>query len=171
MPAQRLKSLKRPGSAARLSPAEVGVVELFVRLTQVLAVPKSLGEIYGLLFISAAPVTFEEIVQRLNISSGSASSGLRVLRGTGAIRTVYVAGDRRDHYAAEIELRKLAAGFLRIQLGDSLTHGDELLTTLANPSPPAPDPSGFLADRLRLLHRWHQQAKSALPLILNILEN
>ena len=44
-------------------------------------------------------------------------TGLRVLRGMGAIRTVYVAGDRRDHYAAETELRRArTAGFTPVAL-------------------------------------------------------
>src|SRR5688572_26025875 len=42
--------------STRLAPHESGVIEIFVRLSRVLGQPRSLGEIYGLLFISPRPL-------------------------------------------------------------------------------------------------------------------
>jgi DNA-binding transcriptional regulator GbsR (MarR family) len=47
----------------------------------------------------------EDIINRLDISSGAASQGLKLLRGLGAVKAVYFPGDRRDHFAADLELR------------------------------------------------------------------
>ena len=64
----------------------------------------------------------DDFIARLNLSKGSASQGLRYLLDLGAVRTVYVAGDRRVHYEAVAELRNLANRFLRQQV---LTYFDD----------------------------------------------
>ena len=52
---------------------ESKVIEVFVNGAKVVGLPRSLGEIYGLLYISTEPMSMEQIVQKLNISIGSAS--------------------------------------------------------------------------------------------------
>ena len=49
-------------------------------------------------------------------SIGSASQGLRTLRSLKAVRTAYVAGDRRDHYFAETEFRRLFSNFIKDEI-------------------------------------------------------
>ena len=89
--------------AARLNPVEVDIIHLFVQLSRALGQPPSVAEIYGLLFISPNPLPQDDFIERLNLSKGSASQGLRYLLDLGAVRTVYVAGDRRVHYEAVAE--------------------------------------------------------------------
>ncbi|NJR43396.1 MAG: hypothetical protein HC767_12780 [Akkermansiaceae bacterium] len=74
----------------QLDPLELQVVEFFVDGVRVLGLPRSIGEIYGLLFISQAPLSLDDLVQRLKISKGSASQGLRMLKGLGAVREVEI---------------------------------------------------------------------------------
>jgi len=95
-----------------LNPVEVGVIHLFVQFSRALGQPRSVAEIYGLLFISHRPLPMDELIRRLELSKGSASQGLRYLLDFGAVRTVYVAGERRTHYEAVAELRNLAGRFL-----------------------------------------------------------
>ena len=70
-----------------------GVIDLFVRGVRVLGLPKSIGEIYGLLYISSAPLPLDAIVAKLGISKGSASQGLRFLRNLGAVVPVEIEGE------------------------------------------------------------------------------
>ena len=93
--------------AARLAGAEVEVIHLFVQFAGALGQPRSVAELYGLLFASPEPLAMDALIERLNMSKGSASQGLKYLQDLGAVRTVYVAGDRRTHYEAVAELRKL----------------------------------------------------------------
>lgn len=93
---------------------------MFVQMTQVLGVPRSLGEIYGLLFATPQPLAFQDIADRLNLSKGSVSQGLRFLRTVGAIQPVVVAGDRREFFEPVVELRALVGGFLRERLNPQL---------------------------------------------------
>ena len=77
-----------------LSQVEVALVEFFVSLADMAGMPKSVGEIYGLLFASEESLAMDEIIARLGLSKGSASQGLRFLRDCQAVRTVYRVGDR-----------------------------------------------------------------------------
>ena len=47
-----------------LGPVEVQVIQVFVDGVKVLGFPRSIGEIYGLLFISPDPLSLDDLVQR-----------------------------------------------------------------------------------------------------------
>jgi len=61
-------------------------VAFFSEVVQVVGVPKSIGQIYGLLYSSREPLSFSDIVECLEISKGSASQGLQFLRLLGAVK-------------------------------------------------------------------------------------
>lgn len=153
-----------------LSEFEHATIEVFVRIAQLLGIPKSIGEIYGLLFVSARPLSFEGVIEKLAMSKGSASQGLKVLRGIGAVRLTYVAGDRRDHYLAETGLRKLAAGVLREKLEPHLISSEDRLLRLRAllDTTPVSDRE-LLSERIQTLRGWQQKTKSLLPLVMTAL--
>ena len=95
---------------------ELESIDFFVRLMGILGLPRSVGEIYGLLYFSEIPLTMEVIRSRLKISIGSASQGLRTLKSLKAIRSTYVPGDRRDHYSAETEFKRLFSSFIKDEI-------------------------------------------------------
>ena len=64
---------KGPKPAARLSPLETEIIDFFVQLSRLLGQPRSLAEIYGLLFISARPLAMDDLIECLQLSKGSAS--------------------------------------------------------------------------------------------------
>lgn len=156
--------------AVRLNPVEVEIIHLFVQLSRALGQPPSVAEIYGLLFISPKPLPQDEFIERLNLSKGSASQGLRYLLDLGAVRTVYVAGDRRAHYEVVAELRNLANRFLRQQVltyfDDSQDRLDRILTG-ARELPGAE--REFALARVRMLKSWERNAKRVMPFVLAIL--
>lgn len=69
---------------------ETAVVSFFLDAAEILGIPKSLAVIYGICFASEEPLSFADIEQKLSISKGSISQGLRVLREVGALK-VWVA--------------------------------------------------------------------------------
>ncbi len=73
---------------------EAEVVAVFADLVVLLGLPKSMGEIYGLVFASAEPPTFADIEQKLGLSKGSVSQGLRALRELGAVREADAPGEK-----------------------------------------------------------------------------
>ena len=100
----------------RLSELEVEAIDMFINFLRMIGLQKSIGEIYGLLFVSARPLSMEDIMNRLHISLGAASQGLKLLRGLGAVKAVYSPGELRDHFAADLELSKFATPFIKEDL-------------------------------------------------------
>ncbi len=69
-------------------------------LAQSLGFGRVVGQIYGLLYFSEEPVCLNDMTEELGISKGSASMCVRQLEQWGAVRKVWVKGDRRDYYEA-----------------------------------------------------------------------
>ncbi len=160
-----------PAGRTVLSPLEVEVIDFFVRAVKVIGIPKSVGEIYGLLFVAPEPLSLDELVVRLKISKGSASQGLSFLKNLGAIRAVYVAGSRRDHFCAETELKRLASGFIKGELEPHVESGEvrlDRLTDLAGALADTLD-GDFYRERIGKLRSWHQQARRVLPWVQKFL--
>ncbi|MCW5553476.1 MAG: MarR family transcriptional regulator [Verrucomicrobiae bacterium] len=149
---------------------EHAVIQRFVEITRTLGQPRSLAEIYGLLFISPRPLAMDELMERLQISKGSASQGLRYLRELGAVRPVEVPGDRRTHYEAVAELRKIAGKFLRDQIGPRLAGGDaqlQRLQVMTDSVPPAD--RAHMRQRVEMLRSWERNVRRVLPVVERLL--
>ena len=86
------------------------MIEVGGRICQVLGLPRSTGQIFGLLYLSTAPLTLNKMSAMLGISKGSASTGTRQLAAWGAIRKVWVPGERRDYYEVVEDLGQLIRG-------------------------------------------------------------
>ncbi len=150
---------------------EKEVVELFVRLADMLSLPRSYGEIYGCLYITEGSLCMENLISKLKISKGSASQGLKALRNIGAIKIVYQPGDRRDFYEAECELRKLVAGFLRDQVDPHLESGKERVQRMRKITSSMDGAENeFLKERIEQLDKWRHRAETILPWAIRMIE-
>jgi DNA-binding transcriptional regulator GbsR (MarR family) len=149
---------------------EVALVDFFVRGAELLGVPRSVAAIYGIVFASPAPLCFADIEARLDISKGSISQGLRVLREIGAIRVVEGNDSRRDYFAPDLELRKLVVRFLDERLNRQLADGSERLKHLSRavPASGAAD-HDTLRERIRQLKNWHDKTRAVVPVIKTFL--
>ena len=161
---------KTSRSPRQLDPVEVDVIHLFVQFSRALGQPRSVAEIYGLLFVSHEPLAMDTLIERLNLSKGSASQGLKYLQDLGAVRTVYIAGDRRTHYEAIAELRNLAGRFLRKQI---LTHFEDSEAHLDRITAQAQKLSGeqrkHVHARVKLLRSWERNGRRVVPFVLKML--
>ena len=72
----------------------------------------------------------DDISSRLSISMGSTSQGLKTLRSLKAIRTSYIQGDRRDHFIAETEFRRLFSNFIKEDILPHLDSATERITRM-----------------------------------------
>jgi len=152
-----------------MDPLERQVVDIFVDGVRVLGLPKSIGEIYGLLFISKDPLALDDLVKRLQISKGSASQGLRMLKSLGAVREI--TGERRTHYEPAIELKRLVGGFIREQVRPHLESGKAKINRLAETTQKIEDADHrrFLSERIERLETWMSSSGKVLPLLQKIL--
>ena len=97
------------------SKAKQEMVELGGRLSQILGLPRSTGQIFGLLYFSSNPLSLGQICDVLGISKASASTGTRQLATWGALRKVWVPGERKDYYEALEDFGQLfRAGYVTI---------------------------------------------------------
>ncbi len=92
------------------SKAKQEMIEIGGRLSQVLGVPRSVGQIYGLLYFSSKPLSLSDLSNMLGISKASTSTGTRQLATWGAIRKVWIPGERKDYYEAVEDLVQLFTG-------------------------------------------------------------
>lgn len=154
-----------------LSELEKEVIDIFVRMAGVLSLPRSVGELYGLLFISPEPLCINDCMKKLNISKGSTSQGLKILRSFGAVKPVYVSGDRRDFFEAESALRKIVTGFVSEQVRPHLDNGKERMAQLESLVATAPDEErAFFEERVGQLKGWQKRANLLLPFALNFIK-
>ena len=153
-----------------LNPVEVEIIHLFVQLSRALGQPPSVAEIYGLLFVSPRPLPQDDFLERLNMSKGGASQGLRYLLDLGAARTVYVAGDRRVHYEAVAELRNLVNRFLSQQVLTYFEGSEGKLAQLADTAKKLPaEERAHVIGRIKTLQSWERNGRKILPLVLMLL--
>lgn len=156
---------------AALSDLEKEVVEIFVRIAGVLSLPRSVGELYGVLFISPKPLCIDDLMRKLNISKGSTSQGLKILRSFGAVNPVYVAGDRRDFFSAEAELRKIVAGFVNEQIRPHIDSSKERMVRIESLlKAEDPERKEFIAERIDRLKGWQKRASALLPFAMNFVK-
>jgi DNA-binding transcriptional regulator GbsR (MarR family) len=171
----KISSLASRKAAARmpsggLSPLEVEAIDLFISFVRLLGMPKSVGEIYGLLFASAEPLALDALMHRLHMSKGAASQGLKVLRSFGAVRPVYVAGDRRDHYIADFELSKFASAFIKEEVQPHLDSGAARIERMESHLAKLPARERDAASkRLAKLRHWKEKGEAMLPWLLKFL--
>jgi DNA-binding transcriptional regulator GbsR (MarR family) len=170
MPLTIEESLERNPASEPLSPLETEIIDLFVQVSRVLGQPRSLAEIYGLLFISVRPLAMDDLIERLRLSKGSASQGLKFLRNLGAVKMVYVPGDRRVHYEAVAELKNLVTRFLRDQIVPDLEQAQarlEHMSTLVKQLPA--EERARVNGRVKMLQSWSKRGRRFLPLVVKIM--
>jgi DNA-binding transcriptional regulator GbsR (MarR family) len=166
-------SSDHPPSAAALPEAltdiQKGMAGIFADLADLLGNPSSLGSIYGLLFASPEPLSMDEIVERLDISAGTASQGLRRLVELDAVVPSKADGERVTRYSAKLELRPFVSAFLNQQLLPRLGKSSDRLASLEEALSRL-DPSDQEALRFRLgrVAKWHSRVKKFLPILKKI---
>ncbi|WPJ94981.1 hypothetical protein SH580_16250 [Coraliomargarita algicola] len=160
-----------PIDDSALSAWEASMIDVFVRAASLIGLPRSIGEIYGLLFCSPRALTFDELVERLQISKGSVSQGVKVLRQIGAVKLHYVAGSRRDHYQPELSMKRLVRGFIKDQFEPHLASGSERLEGLDSLIQQESDEvlRKHALNRLGTLLTWQQRTRKLVPIVMAVL--
>ena len=93
-----------PEALRALSQSRLELIESAGHAAQVLGFPKSIGEIYGLLYLAPQPLSSPQICKVLSASKGGVSQGVRQLVALGFIKKVRVLGNRKEHYEAVLEI-------------------------------------------------------------------
>lgn len=158
-------------SASTPNAFEGECVAFFAEIGQLFGIPKSVGQIYGLLYASPKSLGFTEIVERLEISKGSASQGLQLLRSLGAINYAEAKNGtaRGVAYEAELSLRQLVTGVLQERLAPLASAGAQRLKRLKDLAAQAPENTAFYLDRTKQLENWRKRFTAVTPLLTALL--
>jgi len=149
---------------------ELESIDFFVRMMGILGMPRSVGEIYGLLYFSEVPLPMDQIVTKLGMSLGSASQGLKTLRSLKAVRSSYVPGDRRDHYQAETEFRRLFSNFLKEEILPHMESAKERIDRMQDALPEDSEDHEFYQIRIEKLKKLTRAGGRLLPALAGLLK-
>jgi len=159
------KHISEAGTGVHLDPFQIETISLFVRAAGVLSLPRSVAQIYGLLFTTPHPLSIDDVSTRLGISRGSTFDGLRWLRELGAVESVFLPNVRKEHFRAEFQLRTLASGFLRNQIQPHVENGAGHIRQLRKSIDASSPDAAFQKDRLKQIAGWHKFFSRVLPVI------
>lgn len=150
-------------------------VDFFVSFVQVFGLPKSIGQIYGLLFVSAEPLPMDDIVSQLGISKGSASQGLALLKSLGAVTSQTIPADRREHFEADLNVSRIVTHFFENRLQPRLEHGDRRLEEMMELARAAKrekkgDGAAAVLTRIQALQKWQKRGRNLIPMVVRWLK-
>lgn len=88
-------------------------VEGMSGISQFWGFPKGVGAIFGVLYLSPAPLSLDELVDQTRLSKGAISTNVRTLSRLGLIHPVNRLSDRKDYYQAETDFYKAIRAILK----------------------------------------------------------
>ncbi len=132
--------------------------------TQTLGFGRNIGQIFAHVYLSPAPQSLDNLTESLGISKGSASMSVRQLEQWGAVRHVWIKGERKDFYEASEDFGRIVRKAMADMVGRTNESADALLdeseTWLKSKSGNGktnPD-IVFLADRIKKLRDFRSRA-------------
>jgi len=111
----------------RLQEVEDQFVDLWRTMSSLWGISPTMAQIHGLLYISGAALSMDDIMDRLGISRGNVSMNLSKLVEWGLVRRVHKRGDRRDYYES---LRDVWEMFTLVATQRKRREIDPILNTL-----------------------------------------
>ena len=173
-----IDSISNTKSKAELlsSNAKQDMVEMGGRISQVLGFPRSTGQIFGLLYFSSIPLSLGDICDMLGISKASTSTGTRQLAAWGAIRKVWIPGERRDYYEAVDDLVQLFNGSYRTLIKPRIKSSNNRIRKIEDSLKVdlhmqliTKEQQEFMSERLGKIKKIYSRMSKVLPLFERLL--
>lgn len=105
-------------------------IETSGNTTQSLGHGRTLGQIFGFLYLSDGPQTLDDFTSQLGVSKGGASMAVRQLEQWGAVKRVWIKGDRKDYYEASDEFGSIVRKAAIDTVGSRMRALDEIIGDL-----------------------------------------
>ena len=146
-----------------LWPSEVIVSDVVGRLIEFWGFKRNHGRIWAVLYLSPEALSAEDLRHLLKLSSGAVSMSLTELLRWGVVRRVWVQGERRDFYVAEVQLWKMISRVFsereKTEIDAAIEAFEEALAALDRQKQALPNKRGgsHSADHARTLERIELQ--------------
>jgi DNA-binding transcriptional regulator GbsR (MarR family) len=155
---------RRPDNRS-LASHEIELAEFFVQMAGILGVPRSVAQIYALLYAANSALDFDQIQAKLGMSKGSVSQGLKFLRDHEMILSVKAKGVRRERWEPTPSLAVSLVNLVRRQVLPALQQSTPALQRVLDGAQTA-GASPEVLERLSRLKRWNARALELFPLML-----
>jgi HTH-type transcriptional regulator, glycine betaine synthesis regulator len=154
-----------PAKNAHLLPPELEgeMIIFWVQMSSLLGYPRSIGEIFGLIFISEAPLSADDLVEKLAMSRSGAGQGLKALLDIGAIKPARQLASRKEYYQMQTDLGVLVKLLLNARILPKLEELAQQRATL-DATVRAQGPA-HLIQRFDKLERWRGKTAPLLALL------
>ena len=83
------------------------------QISQFWGLPKSMGAIFAVLYLSPTALALDEIVEETGFTKGAISTSVRTLARMGLVHRQTKLGDRKDYYLAEDDFYKVVRSILK----------------------------------------------------------
>jgi DNA-binding transcriptional regulator GbsR (MarR family) len=97
----------KPHEPRSLTPGEIAVSDVIGRLIEFWGFKRNMGRVWSVLYLSPDALSAEDLRHLLRLSSGAVSMTLSELSRWGVVRKVWVQGERKDFFVAEVQLWKM----------------------------------------------------------------
>src|SRR6266852_5460829 len=94
----KLMKATKAGLPRRLEEVEDRFVDLWDTMSSLWGISPTMARIHGLLYITGAALSMDDIMARLSISRGNVSMNLSKLIEWSLVRRVHKRGNRKDYY-------------------------------------------------------------------------
>ncbi len=81
-------------------------IEGLSHISRFWGLPKGVGALFAVLYLSPAPLSLDELVSRSGLTKGAVSTNMRALARMGLVHRSTKLGDRKDYYEAETDFYK-----------------------------------------------------------------
>lgn len=153
-------------------------VETAGHVTQSFGSGRAIGQIYAQVYFSRTPQSLDDLTGGLGISKGSASMVVRQLEAWGALRRVWIKGERKDYYEATADFGRIIRRAVLDTIGHKMESSEQMLgqaqdalAKLKNGDGAQDPETRFFVERVRKLQAFRDRArwvwnKSILRLLL-----
>ncbi len=157
------RATRSTDAAALTTGQEREIIAFWVQVSGLLGYPRSIGEVFGLIFLSEAPLSADDVVERLGISRSGAGQSLKALQDIGAIKPVHQLAHRKEHYQMQTDLGVLVKQLLNARVLPKL---EELAGQRASLDATVREHGpAYLAQRFDKLDRWRGKAAPLMALL------
>ncbi len=124
-----------------MTPGEVVVSDVIGRLIEFWGFKRNMGRVWSVLYLSPDALSAEDLRHLLALSSGAVSMTLAELARWGVVRKVWVQGERKDFFIAEVQLWKMISRVFnereKVEIVSAIEAFEGALVALERAPPPA----------------------------------
>lgn len=155
----------------KLTQAHDHFIQGMSRISHFWGFPKAMGAIYGTIYLSAPPLSLDEIVELVGVSKGAVSTHVRHLERLNMVHKHLEIGDRKDYYTAETDFWKMIRSILSQREANEF---DKALNTvsesldLAAEDDTDPELSQFYQERMKAMQAFFNMLDSLFSALLKL---